>query len=137
MTMSATIESLGLADQIRSELDFVRLVEGGFPLETIGELRQLGDLSDAELAQIIPRRSLAHARTRRQLSPDQSDRIARAAGIFALAHATFLSASKGNDWLRQPNGVLGGQVPLSLIRTGSGAELVRSVLGRIAYGVYD
>lgn len=137
MSVTQTIDSLGLGDRVTSEIEFVRLVEQGLPLATVDEVKRLGGLSDAELARIIPRRTLAHARRQPRLSPEQSDRIARAAGIFTLAHATFLDADKANDWMRAPNGALDGETPLSLLRTGSGAEVVGNVLGRIAYGVYD
>ncbi len=137
MSMTQTIDSLGLQEEVRSELEFVRLVEEGLPLATVDELKRLGGLTDTELARIIPRRTLAHARKQRHLSPEQSDRVALAAGAFTLAHATFLDRKKANDWMRQPNGAIDGQTPLSLLRTGSGAELVGNALGRIAYGVYD
>lgn len=137
MNLSRTIDALGLADEVRSEADFVHLVERGLPGATVGQMRRLAVLSDVELAQIIPGRTLSHARRGDRLSPEQSDRVARAAGIFLLAHETFRSADKANDWLRRPNGALHGATPLSLLRTGSGAKLVEQVLGRIAYGVFS
>lgn len=136
MNVTLTIDSLGLRDEVRSEVDFVHLIERGLPVETLDELKRLGDLSDVELAQIIPRRTLSHARRSARLSPEQSDRVARAAGLFALAHETLRSREKANDWMRRPNRALQDQAPLSLLRTGSGADLVEQVLGRIAYGVY-
>ncbi len=100
-------------------------------------MKRLGDLSDAELACIIPRRTLSHARKSERLSPEQSDRVARAAGFFALAQATFLDLAKANDWMRRPNAALEGKSPLELLRTGSGTELIEQILGRVAYGVYS
>jgi uncharacterized protein (DUF2384 family) len=123
MNVTRTIDSLGLGEQLRSEVDFVHLVERGFPVATVAELQRLGALSDTRRSD--------------RLSPEQSDRVARAAGIFVLAHDTLRSAEKANDWMRRPNTALQGATPLSLLRTGSGAELVEQVLGRIAYGVYS
>lgn len=137
MNLIHAIDSLGLAGEVRSELEFVELVEDGLPTGTIRELKQLGDLSEAELSRIIPRRTLSHARKSERLSPEQSDRVARAAGIFALAQATFLDRAKANDWMRRPNAALAGKAPMELLRTGSGAELIEQILGRIAYGVYS
>lgn len=137
MDLTQTIDSLGLGGTVRSELEFIDLVERGLPLETLDELKALGDLSDMEMAQIIPRRALSKARRSERLSPELSDRVARVAGIIALAHATFLDRERANDWLRRPNGALANKTPLSLLRSGSGAELVEQILGRIAYGVYS
>lgn len=136
MNVTRTIDSLGLAGEVSSEIDFVHLVERGLPVSTVAEMQRLAALSDTELARIIPRRTLSHARRGDRLSPEQSDRVARAAGIFILAHETFRSEEKANDWLRRPNAALQGATPLSLLRTGSGADLVEQVLGRIAYGVF-
>lgn len=141
MNMTQTIDSLGgeavIGEGIRSEVAFVRLVERGLPLATVDALARLGDLSEAELGQIIPRRTLAHARKQARLSPEQSDRVVRAAGIYARAHEVFANRDKANRWMKRPNRTLEEQAPLSLLRTSSGSELVETVLDRIAYGVYS
>lgn len=141
MNVFVTMQSLGgaavLGGEIRSETDFVERVEKGFPSEAVTRLMKLGDLSDAETGWIIPRRTLSHLKNAKRLSPEQSDRIARAAGVFALAHETFGDRAKANGWMRDPNRALGGKAPLSLLRTGSGAQLVEQILMRIAYGVYS
>ncbi|MBI4545381.1 MAG: DUF2384 domain-containing protein [Gemmatimonadetes bacterium] len=134
-------EALGgaqvLGAAVESELDFVHLVEEGLPTRVIERLKELGDLSDAELARIIPRRTLSHVKGRKRLSAEQSDRIARAASVFARAREVFGNRAKANHWMRQPNRALEGAAPLELLRTGSGASLVESILTRVAYGVYS
>ena len=141
MNFLATVESLGGADvlggEVRSETEFVERVEEGLPSGVVARLMELGGLSDAEMAQIIPRRTLSHLKNTRRLSPEQSDRIARAAGVLALAHETFGSREKANGWMRDANRALDGKTPLSMLRTGSGAQLVEQVLTRIAHGVYS
>ncbi len=141
MDFLATMESLGgaaiLGGEIRSETDLIERVEAGLPSVAVARLIELGDLSDAEMSQIIPRRTLSHLKKSSRLSPEQSDRIVRAAGVLALAHETFGGREKGNAWMRDPNRALAGKTPLSLLRTGSGAQLVEQVLTRIAYGVYS
>lgn len=126
-----------LGAKVRSELDFVHLVEEGLPTGTVDRLIDLGDLSKSEMDEIIPRRTLSHQRKRARLSPEQSDRVARAAMVFAHAHETFGNRAKANRWMRHPNRTLSGDTPLSLLRTGSGAQLVEVLLTRIAHGVYS
>ena len=53
-----------------------------------------------------------------------------------LASASWVRSAPTKR-LRRPNAALQGATPLSLLRTGSGAELVEQVLGRIAYGVFS
>ncbi len=126
-----------LGVEVETEVDFVHLVEQGIPPSTIDRLVDLGDLSQLELEEIIPRRTLSHVRGRSRLSPELSDRVARAAGTIAFAHEIFADRIKANRWLRRPNRVLEGSTPLSLLRSGSGAQLVETILTRIAYGVYS
>lgn len=136
-----TAEALGgasvLGVEVENEIDFVQLVERGLPASAIDRLVDLGDLSPAELDEIIPRRTVSHARGRLRLSSELSDRVARAAGAIAFAHEVFADRDKANRWLRRPNRVLGGATPLSMLRSGSGAQLVETILTRIAYGVYS
>lgn len=136
-----TAEALGgarvLGVEVESEVDFVQLVEQGIPPSAIDRLIELGDLNPAELDEIIPRRTLSHARGRSRLSPELSDRVARAAGAIVFAHEVFADRVKANRWLRRPNRVLEGATPLSLLKSGSGAQLVETILTRIAYGVYS
>ncbi len=141
MDFLATVESLGgaavLGGEIRSETDLIERVEAGLPSGAVARLIELGDLSDEEMSQIIPRRTLSHLKKSSRLSPEQSDRVVRSAGVLALAHETFGDRERANAWMRDPNRALAGKTPLSLLRTGSGAQLVEQVLTRIAYGVYS
>jgi uncharacterized protein (DUF2384 family) len=52
-------------------------------------LKRFSRLSDSDLAAVIPRRTLTSIKRARRLKPDQSDRLARTAGIAALAQRVF------------------------------------------------
>lgn len=140
MNAYATAKALGgaalLGKRPRSEVAFVHLIESGLPARALASLASLGDLTPDEMAQIIPRRTLTHLKRQRRLTPEQSDRVARAAGVFVVAHEVFANRGKANSWMRQPNRALDGVAPLSLLRTGSGTSLVEAVLIRLAAGVY-
>jgi putative toxin-antitoxin system antitoxin component (TIGR02293 family) len=41
------------------------------------------------------------------------------------------------EWLLTPNPALDHEIPLRLLRTGSGARVVEAVLIRIEHGVYE
>ena len=112
-------------------------VERGLPRSALAELKRFSHLSDSDLATVIPRRTLTSIRRARRLTPGQSDRIARTAGIAALTQRVFGDVDVAREWLLTPNPALEGHVPLRLLRTGSGAHLVEAVLLRIEYGVYE
>jgi len=141
MEWQETINALGgqevLGRNVVSGATFVETVERGLPRGAVAELKRFSRLSDSDLAAVIPRRTLTSIRRARRLTPEQSDRIARTAGIAALAQRVFGDVETAREWLLTPNPALEGQVPLRLLRTGSGAQLVESVLLRIEYGVYE
>src|SRR5947209_11770106 len=141
MEWQETINALGgqevLGRNVVSGATFVETVERGLPRSAVAELKRFSHLSDSDLAAVIPRRTLTSIRRARRLTPEQSDRIARTAGIAALAQRVYGDVETAREWLLTPNPALEGQVPLRLLRTGSGAQLVESVLLRIEYGVYE
>ena len=140
MKLLDTMESLGGAALfgrvLHSEMEAVELVEAGLPAASINRLQELGGLSDPDMARIFPRRTLTHLKKTARLSAEQSDRVARTAGVFRTAHEVFGSREKANAWMLHPNRALQGKAPIALLRTGSGAQLVEDVLTRIARGVY-
>jgi putative toxin-antitoxin system antitoxin component (TIGR02293 family) len=126
-----------LGDEVTSGYAFVHQIEEGLPTRVLAQLKQYSHLSDADLTAVIPRRTFANFRTTQRLTPEQSDRVARTAGIAALAQRVFGDAEIAREWLLTPNPALGHEAPLRMLRTGSGARLVESVLIRIEHGVYE
>ncbi|MGD2218014.1 MAG: DUF2384 domain-containing protein [Gemmatimonadales bacterium] len=125
-----------IGERARSELEYVQRVEEGLPAAAIDHLMEVAGLSENEMDRVIPRRTRSRQRKRGRLSSEQSDRIARAADVYALAFHVFGDRQKAKDWMREPNVSLGGDAPLDLLRTASGAGLVENILLRIAHGVY-
>jgi putative toxin-antitoxin system antitoxin component (TIGR02293 family) len=141
MELNKTVKALGgvavLGKEVISDLAFARRVEKGLPASVIARLKRYSHLSDAELSEVIPRRTLTSLRGARKLTTEQSDRIARTATIAALAQQVFGDPEAAREWLLSPNPALGGEIPLRLLRTGSGAKIVEDVLIRIEHGVYE
>src|SRR5919206_3765830 len=110
MEWQETINALGgrsvLGKDIVSGAAFIESVERGLPRSAITELKRFGHLSDSDLAAVIPRRTLTSMRRARKLTTEQSDRIARTAGIVALAQRVFGDADVAREWLLAPNPAL-------------------------------
>ena len=122
-----------------SELELARLIAEGIPVSVLASVVERGILTRDEVTRlIIPRRTLAHRKRRREhLSPDESDRLVRVLHLHRAALRTFDDdAQKANIWLRSPNRALSGEIPLDLIVTSTGARLVEDALLRIEHGVY-
>jgi putative toxin-antitoxin system antitoxin component (TIGR02293 family) len=64
-----------------------------------------------------------------------SDGAARAAEVMMLANEVFCGDEDAvQEWLRSEQLGLGGKVPLDLLKTSHGAQLVEEELKRIQHG---
>ena len=122
-----------------SRIDLARRVAEGIPTRVLAEVVDEGVLTREEVTRlIVPRRTLAHRKRRREhLSSEESDRLVRVLDLHEAALRTFDGdADKANAWLRKPNRALGGEIPLDLVVTSTGARLAEDALLRIEHGVY-
>jgi putative toxin-antitoxin system antitoxin component (TIGR02293 family) len=120
---------------LRSDRDLSRLVDERLPLASVESLSTHG-MSDEEIYSfIVPRRTLAHRKTRHEsLTHDESDRAVRIARITALAEEVFGDDAKASRWLRKVKTRFEGRTPLEMLRTEAGARLVEEMLLQLDYG---
>ena len=128
-----------LGSEVNSDLQFHRLVDKGFAPEVIDAMIQSQVISRRELKLLaIAPRTLARRKQRHEnLTPEESDRIARIARIVAYAEEVFADKATAAAWLREPNSALADELPLEMAGTETGARLVETVLDRIAFGDYS
>ena len=114
-------------------------VRGGLPYTALLALAERLELPIGTLGSVlnISPRTLARRRRSRRLSPDESDRLARAARIVAMAEDVLGARVKAARWITEPNWALGGVVPLQRLGTDVGARDVETVLIRFEHGVYS
>jgi putative toxin-antitoxin system antitoxin component (TIGR02293 family) len=139
MTVAELAETLGVGGKgIRSEIDLLDAVSSGLPTVAVDAVVHSGILTGDEADRlVIARRTLAARKARGQdLTPGESDRLARIARVNAVALEQFGSAEKAGRWLRKANRALGGRVPLDLLVTGEGARVVEETIMRIAHGLF-
>jgi putative toxin-antitoxin system antitoxin component (TIGR02293 family) len=128
-------EILGV-QRLRSDQDLVRLVEERLPITALDGLRDSGLTDDELYTLLVPRRTLAHRRARREaLSRDESDRAVRLARLTALAEQVFGESERSWRWLRAAKRQFQGRTPLQLMATEAGARLVEELLYRIDEGM--
>ena len=119
-------------------LALARAVRDGLPFAALERLIENGIVEEREIeAYFIPRRTFYARKQKGTLSREQSDLVARLARIQAIADDVFGNRAKARGWLRDPNGAMEGQAPLTLLDTDEGGRLVETVLGRIAYGIVE
>ena len=121
---------------VRSEADFIEVLERGIPLGALSELTREGLSAEEVERLIIPRRTLSHRKARNQpLSRAESERALRVASILSQVEQTFANKNKAHVWLRRPTSALGGKRPIDLLDCEPGARLVEQLLFRIGHGI--
>lgn len=70
------------------------------------------------------------------LNADQSARVWNLAEVLTKAEEVFGDREDGEQWLATPAIGLNSRRPIDLLATPQGAELVRTLLDQMAYGVY-
>jgi len=137
-TVARTLGGVGRRRAAGAEFALVGAVRDGLPLSALDRLIADGAVTEAEIeAHFIPRRTLYARRQKGTLSREQSDLIVRLARVQAMAEEVFGRRRDAHAWMRERNGALEGQTPLTLLDTEEGGRLVEAVLGRIAHGIVE
>jgi putative toxin-antitoxin system antitoxin component (TIGR02293 family) len=118
--------------------DVIRQMRAGTSADAVPAVAAVMGLSEAKLLELLclskstitGRMSEAQA-----LSVAEQDRIYRAENVYKRAVEVLGNREGAQSWVVQPNRALGGEVPLALLDTEAGYELVLNVLGHIAYGI--
>lgn len=142
MTAQGVADRLGGADvlqrEIRSDLELAEVIHEGLPTRAVDVVLRSGLLEPDELYNlVIPRRTLAHRKKTRTLSPEQSDRLTRVVRTLARAEEALGDREKATRWMRKENRALGGNRPIDLLESDAGTRMVERVLGRVEHGVYS
>jgi putative toxin-antitoxin system antitoxin component (TIGR02293 family) len=113
-------------------------VRTGLDVADVAALISEGIMTSAEVHKVVPARTLARRKARREpLTVQESDGIARLVRVAAQAARVFDDPELRSAWLRTGNPALGGERPVDVAITDVGARRVETVLNRIAWGDYS
>ena len=86
----------------------------------------------------ISARTLVRRKEQGRLSPDESDRLVRAARIVSQAQQLFEGdGASANRWLKTSQPALGGATPVEYAGTEAGAREVEALIHRLEHGVFS
>jgi len=110
----------------------------GVPARVIGKLERLLMLSPPQSARLLAVSETSRKRLKKtptkHLDEAASDRVIRIVSAVAEAAEILGDNEKAVSWFKAPSLTLRGQVPLDLMISDSGAQIVRDELNRIRYG---
>ena len=120
--------------------EVLRAVNKGLPYRAFDRFcRNSGLPVDTVSALIdIPRRTMTRRKADGRFLPSESDRLLRAARLFAQALELFegdRDAARG--WLVAAQSALGNAAPLDLARTEFGSREVERLIARLEHGVFS
>ena len=122
----------------RSTIKLVAKIDEGFSYTAFDHFQRETGFPAATLAELIqvPVRTLHRRRAERRFSPEESDRLLRAARVAFLARRLFEgNMAEARLWLADPQPALQGATPLAFARTDVGAREVEALIGRLEHGV--
>jgi len=133
------VEVLGLgAKPKRSSLELAAAIESGLPVTALDRVSRFIAPTDVSFKhRFVSKATLARRRiTRsRQLSPEESGRLARVAQVWALARDVWGDDESARAFLFRPHPLLKQRAPIEMaLGTDLGARLVEDILGRLRHG---
>jgi putative toxin-antitoxin system antitoxin component (TIGR02293 family) len=144
-TLPSTVDLLGgeavIKRRIDSKIDVHELILTGLPNVSVTYLiERIPELKDELFFQKAIGMSLRtfqrKTASNRSLTSEQSGKTWNFAEVIAQATSVFGTTAAALEWLSNPAMALEGKVPLDLLDTSAGLEMVRDLLGRFEYGVY-
>jgi putative toxin-antitoxin system antitoxin component (TIGR02293 family) len=133
-----TIEKL-LGIEAVDNLNLAKKVEAGFSFEALERLGKTTGLplERLRIAVRIAPRTLTRRKKEKKLSPEESDRLVSVSRLLAQTFELFEGNTEaGMRWFQKPNRALGGQSPLEVASTETGAREVENLIGRLEHGVF-
>ena len=121
-------------------LALARAVERGFPYAAVEQLCRNSGLAYERLLEWlqIASRTLIRRRQQGRFSPEESDRLLRAARIVGRAFDLFeADRDAAVEWMLDAQPALGGISPIDAAKTEVGAREVENLIGRLEHGVYS
>ena len=118
--------------------DIVNVLQTGLSFDAFEHFAENLGLPKEELLHLIqlPLRTLQRRKKEGVLHPAESDRLLRAARVFAQAVSLFNGDYKAaREWFAKPLGALGGSSPLEFASTELGAREVETIIGRLEHGI--
>ena len=118
--------------------DLINVLQKGLGFEAFEHFaKNLGLLKEELLKMLqLPLRTLQRRKQEGVLHIDESDRLLRAARVFAQAVSLFDGDFEAaRTWFVKPLEALGGDSPMEYASTELGAREVETIIGRLEYGI--
>lgn len=137
-TLSDTAKILGVRRKLRDDFDLIEISNKGIARSALVKLADYLAISPTQLARLLPisARTVQRHSDAKPFNRTISEQILQIAGVAARGVEVFEDRDNFLAWLKQPSAALGNKVPLDLLKSRFGAEMVLDELGRMEHGVF-
>ena len=129
-----------IRSKIESPYDFINIASKGISAQVILNFRNHFNIprdSAAEMLNVSSPTIYRWIRQNKKLDRNFTVQLLELADMFLYGTEVFQDQETFFKWMKLPNTALGGIEPQELIEFPGGIDKVRSLLGRIEYGVYS
>ena len=143
MNLGQVSEILGgekvLGRQIETQMDLVQLGDEGITKKVIINLQTYLALPWKKMVSLLPvtDRTLQRYGKTKHLSPEVSQQILIIAELVVRGVDVFGDKERFLNWMNTPCLALSNKLPLNLIKSRLGHEMVLDQIGRIEHGVFS
>ena len=122
-----------------TDFDLLNLARKGVSKKAIVNLAKEISLTIQEVAGImhISERTLQRYTPATLIKTEYTEKAIELAQLYERGTEVFGTIDNFNDWMKTPNYTLNGEVPLNLLDTSIGFDLITQTLGRIEYGIFS
>jgi putative toxin-antitoxin system antitoxin component (TIGR02293 family) len=129
-----------LQGAIKDSFSLVMAAHRGIPAQTAFQIAADLLLHQDQLAQILHvsvKTLRAYAQTGKTLDPPASEQVLKLHAMHIKGEEVFGTSPAFRNWLQKPAHGFEGQLPLTLLQTSEGIDLIIEELERIAYGDFS
>ena len=130
----------GSADQFSalSAFDLVKLSRKGFPKHSLLSLAKNLSLTVEEIGDIlhISERTLQRYGDETQIKAEYAEKAVELIRLYNRGEEVFGSMDKFKRWVKTSSYIFAGEIPVSLLDTSAGFDMVFKELGRIEHGIF-
>jgi len=129
---SAKIQSL-------SDRDILKVINKGISKKELDNTMLMMDFSLNAMPALLPISSRTFRRINEDsyLNTEQNERIVERIKLYQYGVAVFGYLSKFRGWIDSEVIALGNKIPREFLDTSLGISILKTILGRIEYGVYS
>lgn len=129
----------GKSESQMTSFEKMKVIKNGVSKKDLELLKNKAALDYSMLAKAlsVTRATLINKKRDQKFNMALSEKIVSLADLYSFGFEIFGDKDLFNQWMRNPNRALGGEVPYDLIDNQYGREEIKNLIGRIAYGVYS